>query len=67
MMNEDQCTCNRGEFNAVSIPPLLLQFYLDRMSEIVVTKHLLMLRWKRYCSETLKVEQVYKDYLDLLE
>lgn len=26
-----------------------------------------MLRWKRFCSETLKVEQVYQDYLMLLE
>ncbi|EUB56864.1 Transmembrane protein [Echinococcus granulosus] len=66
-MVADQETCKKGEFNASTIPPLLLQYFLDRMSEIVSAKHLLMLRWKRYCSGTMKVEKVYKDYLQVIE
>ena len=78
----DQETCKKGEFNSTTIPPLLLQvmclffslrylfpikYFLDRMSEIVCAKHLLMLRWKRFCSETMKVEKVYQDYLKVIE
>lgn len=77
-MVADQETCKKGEFNATTIPPLLLQvisltcyhflqYFLDRMSEIVTAKHLLMSRWKRYCSCTMKVEKVYKDYLLVVE
>lgn len=65
-MVDDQATCQKGEFNATTIPPLLLQYFLDRMSEIVIAKHLLMLRWKRFCSDSMKVEKVYQDYLGVV-
>ncbi|VDK35139.1 unnamed protein product [Taenia asiatica] len=59
-MVADQETCNRLNI-------LFFQYFLDRMSEIVSAKHLLMLRWKRYCLGTMKVERVYKDYLLVTE
>ncbi|VDN09924.1 unnamed protein product [Dibothriocephalus latus] len=66
-MTLEQNTCSKGEFNSRTIPSLVAQYFLDRMSEIVIAKHLLLLRWKRFCSDTSKVEQVYQDYLNLLE
>lgn len=65
-MVADQDTCLKGEFNATTLLPLLLQYFLDKMSEIVNAKHLLMLRWKRYCSNSMMVEQVYQDYLTII-
>nr|CDS26026.1 hypothetical protein HmN_000636600 [Hymenolepis microstoma] len=65
-MVADQETSQKGEINATTLIPLLLQHFLDRMGEIVISKHILMLRWKRYCSDTMKVEQVYQDYLTII-
>lgn len=65
-MIAEQETCLKGEFNARTLPILLLQHFLDRMGEIVNAKHFLMLRWKRFCSEAMKVEKVYQDYLGII-
>ena len=42
------------------------QFFIDRMHELVQCKHLHMLRWRRFCSNTKTIESLFTIYNDRL-
>jgi hypothetical protein len=50
------------EYKLETLPLLLHQFYLNRMSWCVQAKHAHLLRWKRFCQHTNVIEEMYPDF-----
>ncbi|KFQ35170.1 Putative uncharacterized protein C6orf183, partial [Merops nubicus] len=38
---------------------ILFKFFTDRITQLVQSKHLHMLRWKRFCTHSSVTEQLY--------
>ncbi|PVD25251.1 hypothetical protein C0Q70_15749 [Pomacea canaliculata] len=50
------------EYTEESLPLLLQQYFLDRIHSLVQSKHLYMLRWRRFCEHTSTIENMYPHY-----
>ncbi|KAM6365997.1 uncharacterized protein FN964_002404 [Alca torda] len=55
-------SCWRREHTAANLPLLLHQFFTDRITQLVQSKYLHMLRWKRFCTHSSVIEQLYPLY-----
>ncbi|ETE69944.1 hypothetical protein L345_04247, partial [Ophiophagus hannah] len=55
-------SCLKREYTAESLPFLLYQFFIDRIPQLVQSKYLHMLRWKRFCQHSSVIEQLYPFY-----
>ncbi|XP_015676796.1 putative uncharacterized protein C6orf183 [Protobothrops mucrosquamatus] len=55
-------SCLKREYTPESLPLLLYQFFIDRISQLVQSKYLHMLRWKRFCQHSSIIEQLYPFY-----
>ncbi|XP_062896851.1 uncharacterized protein si:ch73-242m19.1 isoform X1 [Mobula hypostoma] len=62
VMQRELESCLRLEYTANNLPLLLHQFFTDRIHQLVQCKYLHMLRWKRFCQHTKRVEQLYPLY-----
>ncbi|RNA10543.1 transmembrane protein -like, partial [Brachionus plicatilis] len=52
----------KNEYTAESLPLILHQFYLDRISWSVQAKHAHLLRWKRFTEHTSITEDLYANF-----
>ncbi|KFQ57443.1 Putative uncharacterized protein C6orf183, partial [Pelecanus crispus] len=41
---------------------ILFKFFTDRITQLVQSKYLHMLRWKRFCTHSSVIEQLYPLY-----
>ncbi|KAG8123958.1 hypothetical protein E2320_019560 [Naja naja] len=55
-------SCLKREYTPESLPFLLYQFFIDRIPQLVQSKYLHMLRWKRFCQHSSVIEQLYPFY-----
>ncbi|XP_062043222.1 uncharacterized protein LOC133756617 [Lepus europaeus] len=55
-------SCLRREYTPENLPLLLLQHYTERTAQLVQSKHLHVLRWKRFCRHSQPMEQLYPLY-----
>nr|XP_056712181.1 putative uncharacterized protein C6orf183 [Euleptes europaea] len=55
-------SCLKREYTSESLPLLLHQFFTDRIAQLVQSKYLYMLRWKRFCHHSSVIEQLYPLY-----
>ncbi|XP_060112837.1 putative uncharacterized protein C6orf183 [Heteronotia binoei] len=55
-------SCLKREYTSESLPLLLHQFFTDRIAQLVQSKYLYMLRWKRFCQHSSVIEQLYPLY-----
>ncbi|XP_045400102.1 uncharacterized protein LOC123633144 isoform X6 [Lemur catta] len=55
-------SCLRREYTPENLPLLLLQYYTDRITQLVQSKYLHMLRWKKFCQHSKIMEQLYPLY-----
>ncbi|XP_043856794.1 uncharacterized protein LOC122753467 [Dromiciops gliroides] len=55
-------SCLRKEYTVENLPLLLHQFYTERITQLVQSKYLYMLRWKRFCQHSSIMEQLYPLY-----
>ncbi|XP_013366254.1 PREDICTED: transmembrane protein FLJ37396 isoform X2 [Chinchilla lanigera] len=55
-------SCLRREYTPENLPLLLLQYYTERITQLVQSKYLHMLRWKRFCRHSATMEQLYPLY-----
>ncbi|KAM8998877.1 uncharacterized protein ACOB8E_021202 [Sarcophilus harrisii] len=55
-------SCLRKEYTVENLPLLLHQFYTERITQLVQSKYLHMLRWKRFCQHSSIMEQIYPLY-----
>ncbi|XP_033619330.1 LOW QUALITY PROTEIN: uncharacterized protein Ccdc162p [Fukomys damarensis] len=55
-------SCLRREYTPENLPLLLLQYYTERITQLVQSKYLHMLRWKRFCQNSTTMEQLYPLY-----
>ncbi|XP_043398700.1 uncharacterized protein LOC102942958 isoform X1 [Chelonia mydas] len=62
VMQRELESCLRRENTAESLPLLLHQFFTDRITHLVQSKYLHMLRWKRFCRHSSVIEQLYPLY-----
>ncbi|XP_066849266.1 uncharacterized protein [Anser cygnoides] len=62
VMQRELESCWRREYTAASLPLLLHQFFTDRITQLVQSKYLHMLRWKRFCTHSSVIEQLYPLY-----
>ncbi|XP_015714160.1 uncharacterized protein CCDC162P isoform X2 [Coturnix japonica] len=62
VMQRELESCWRREYTASSLPLLLHQFFTDRITQLVQSKYLHMLRWKRFCTHSSVIEQLYPLY-----
>ncbi|XP_069582750.1 uncharacterized protein [Ranitomeya imitator] len=62
VMQRELETCLTREYTADNLPLLLHQFFTDRIHQLVRSKYLHMLRWKRFCRHTSVMEQCYPQY-----
>ncbi|XP_074919531.1 putative uncharacterized protein C6orf183 isoform X2 [Chelonoidis abingdonii] len=62
VMQRELESCLRREYTAESLPLLLHQFFTDRITHLVQSKYLHMLRWKRFCRHSSVIEQLYPLY-----
>ncbi|XP_073432248.1 putative uncharacterized protein C6orf183 [Dendrobates tinctorius] len=62
VMKRELETCLTREYTAENLPLLLHQFFTDRIHQLVRSKYLHMLRWKRFCRHTSVMEQCYPQY-----
>ncbi|KAM4771028.1 uncharacterized protein WCC33_002830 [Rhinophrynus dorsalis] len=61
-MQRELESCLRREYTEDNLPLLLHQFYTDRIHQLVRSKYLHMVRWKRFCRHTSVMEQCYPLY-----
>ncbi|XP_062825081.1 uncharacterized protein ccdc162 isoform X2 [Anolis carolinensis] len=61
LQRETEC-CLKREHTPENLPLLLHQFFTDRITQLVQSKYLYMLRWKRFCQHSSVVEQLYPFY-----
>ncbi|EOB03588.1 Putative uncharacterized protein ENSP00000357963, partial [Anas platyrhynchos] len=62
VMQRELESCWRREYTAASLPLLLHQFFTDRITQLVQSKYLHMLRWKRFCTHSSVIEKLYPLY-----
>ncbi|XP_078503869.1 putative uncharacterized protein C6orf183 [Lissotriton helveticus] len=62
VMQRELESCLRREYAMENVPLLLHQFYTDRIQQLVRSKYLHMLRWKRFCQHSSTIEQLYPLY-----
>ncbi|XP_073531933.1 uncharacterized protein [Phyllobates terribilis] len=62
VMQRELETCLTREYTADNLPLLLHQFFTDRIHQLVRSKYMHMLRWKRFCHHTSVMEQCYPQY-----
>ncbi|XP_021248547.1 putative uncharacterized protein C6orf183 homolog [Numida meleagris] len=62
VMQRELESCWRKEHEAASLPLLLHQFFTDRITQLVQSKYLHMHRWKRFCTHSSVIEQLYSLY-----
>ncbi|CAM5100499.1 unnamed protein product [Eretmochelys imbricata] len=62
VMQRELESCLKRENTAESLPLLLHQFFTDRITHLVQSKYLHMLRWKRFCRHSSVIEQLYPLY-----
>uniref|UniRef100_A0A8C0XQJ1 DUF4549 domain-containing protein n=1 Tax=Castor canadensis TaxID=51338 RepID=A0A8C0XQJ1_CASCN len=55
-------SCLRREYTPENLPLLLLQYYTERSTQLVQSKYLHKLRWKRFCQHSTIMEQLYPLY-----
>ncbi|XP_068933437.1 uncharacterized protein [Petaurus breviceps papuanus] len=55
-------SCLRKEYTVENLPLLLHQFYTERITQLIQSKYLHMLRWKRFCQHSSVMEQLYPLY-----
>ncbi|XP_040584075.1 uncharacterized protein LOC101831404 isoform X2 [Mesocricetus auratus] len=55
-------SCLRREYTPETLPLLLLQHYTERITHLVQSKYLHMLRWKRLCQTSGTMEELYPLY-----
>ncbi|KAJ7341823.1 hypothetical protein JRQ81_007119 [Phrynocephalus forsythii] len=55
-------SCLKREYTSETLPLLLHQFFADRITQLVQSKYLHMLRWKRFCQHSSVAEQFYSLY-----
>ena len=58
------CSSKNTDFSAESLPLLLLNFYLKRLSSLTYAKILHSIRWKRFCRQQLDYAQVEQSFLE---
>ncbi|XP_077018695.1 uncharacterized protein LOC143685039 isoform X2 [Tamandua tetradactyla] len=62
VMQRELESCLRREYTPENLPLLLLQYYTERITQLVQSKYLHMLRWKRFCQHSEIMEQLYPFY-----
>ncbi|XP_069092706.1 uncharacterized protein [Pleurodeles waltl] len=62
VMQRELESCLRREYAVDNVPLLLHQFYTNRIQQLVRSKYLHMLRWKRFCQHSSTIEQLYPLY-----
>nr|XP_034965163.1 uncharacterized protein LOC118082199 isoform X7 [Zootoca vivipara] len=62
LMQRELEICLKREYTFESLPLLLHQFFTDRITQLVQSKYLHMLRWKRFCQHSSVIEQFYPLY-----
>ncbi|XP_058163219.1 uncharacterized protein [Dasypus novemcinctus] len=62
VMQRELESCLRREYTPENLPLLLLQYYKERITQLVQSKYLHMLRWKRFCQHSKIMEQLYPLY-----
>ncbi|XP_048793577.1 uncharacterized protein LOC125689888 isoform X1 [Lagopus muta] len=62
VMQRELESCWTREYTATTLPLLLHQFFTDRITQLVQSKYLHMLRWKRFCTHSSVIEQLYPLY-----
>ncbi|XP_063773167.1 uncharacterized protein LOC134909816 isoform X2 [Pseudophryne corroboree] len=62
VMQRELESCLRREYTEDNLPLLLHQFFSDRIQQLIRSKYLHMLRWKRFCRHTGVMEQCYPQY-----
>ncbi|XP_044282709.1 putative uncharacterized protein C6orf183 [Varanus komodoensis] len=62
VMQRELDSCLKREYTWESLPLLLHQFFTDRITHLVQSKYLHMLRWKRFCQHSRVIEQLYPLY-----
>ncbi|KAM3930901.1 uncharacterized protein C6orf183 [Leptodactylus fuscus] len=62
IMQQELESCLRREYTVDNLPLLLHQFFNDRIHQLVRSKYLYMLRWKRFCHHISVMEQFYPQY-----
>ncbi|XP_025927820.1 putative uncharacterized protein C6orf183 isoform X1 [Apteryx rowi] len=62
VMQRELESCLRREYTAANLPLLLHQFFTDRITRLVQCKYLHMPRWKRFCTHSNVIEQLYPLY-----
>ncbi|XP_029452706.1 putative uncharacterized protein C6orf183 [Rhinatrema bivittatum] len=55
-------SCLRQEYTVESVPLLLHQFFTDRIAQLVRSKYLHLLRWRRFCQHSSTIEHLYPLY-----
>ncbi|XP_076468617.1 uncharacterized protein LOC143299362 isoform X2 [Babylonia areolata] len=54
------------EYSKKSLPLLLNQYFLERIQNLIQSKHLHMLRWRRFCEHTSTIESMHPLYNERL-
>ncbi|XP_012877821.1 PREDICTED: transmembrane protein FLJ37396 [Dipodomys ordii] len=62
VMQRELESCLRREYTPENLPLLLLQYYTERSMQLVQSKYLHMLRWRRFCQHSKTMEQLYPLY-----
>ncbi|XP_077782228.1 uncharacterized protein LOC114593298 isoform X8 [Podarcis muralis] len=62
LMQRELEICLKREYTFESLPLLLHQFFTERITQLVQSKYLHMLRWKRFCQHSSVIEQFYPLY-----
>jgi hypothetical protein len=60
----DTCSSNNSDYTPESLPLLLQEFYLKRLSSLTYAKTFHCIRWKRFCRQQIQfiqVEQQFKE------
>ena len=62
LMQREFDACSLPEHTPASLPLLLHQFFINRIHQLVLMRHQLMLRWRRFCAHTAVMETMYDAY-----
>ncbi len=62
ILKEQIENASKNEYKIDTLPILLHQFYVNRISWCVQAKHAHLLRWKRFSQHTSVIEELYPDF-----
>ncbi|GFR74183.1 coiled-coil domain-containing protein 162-like [Elysia marginata] len=65
-MKIEMSSAEELEYTTKSLPLLLHQHFTERIQQLVLLKHMHMLRWKRFCEHTSTIESLYPVYTQRL-